>query len=206
VEPVALPGGRDARGSLDLADADRADAVVVAAPPHPQRGGHRGDERLRAVSRALGERGVDCLRLDYGPWAEGRGERTDVLTAATWARESYARVGLFGYSFGASVALLAATEAADGGDGPAPDAVSALAPDAVLGGTDVVGAVAALPTPVPLQVVVGERDDAVDWRPVADAARARGAAVTTLSADHFFVGQAGTAGETVAAFLAPRLD
>jgi MFS family permease len=61
------------------------------------------------VSSALTGRGLACLRFDYGPWDGGRGERTDVVNAIGWARERYDRVGCFGYSFGATVGLLAAS-------------------------------------------------------------------------------------------------
>ncbi|MFB6303693.1 MAG: alpha/beta hydrolase, partial [Haloferacaceae archaeon] len=65
-EPVLVPGGRDVRATLDRTG--DADAAVVACPPHPQHGGHRGDERLVAVAERLTDAGVDCLRIDYGPW------------------------------------------------------------------------------------------------------------------------------------------
>jgi alpha/beta superfamily hydrolase len=233
VADLALPGARDARGTLDVAGDGRADAVVVAAPPHPRQGGRRTDGRLRAVSDALGDVGVDCLRFDYGPWDEGRGERADVRAALRWARADYDRVGAFGYSFGASVTLLAAADAgradpaddgsgtgvgessrdaghAPGAGGPdepggrGPDAVSVLAPAATLSGADVAAAVRDVAAP--FQVVVGERDEAVDWRPVAAAARERGADVVTLPTDHGFVGRARAAGETAARFLSAHLD
>jgi len=75
-DTVLIPGGRDVRATLDTAasDGSRADAVVVACPPHPQQRGHRGDERLAAVSEAPADRGIDCLRFDYGDWDEGYGE------------------------------------------------------------------------------------------------------------------------------------
>ncbi|WP_129113013.1 CocE/NonD family hydrolase [Halegenticoccus tardaugens] len=216
-EAVLIPGGRDVRATLDAAEradgtdesgdepangggkaAGRADAVVVACPPHPQHRGHRGDDRLVAVSDALAERGVDCLRFDYGEWDGGRGERADAHNAIRWARERYDRVGLFGFSFGAAVALLVAADRADLA------AVSALAPaaslDADLDAANAVDGIAA-----PLQVVYGVRDDTVDWGPVVDRARERDADVVELRADHFFVGQGRKVGEAVAAFLAPRL-
>jgi alpha/beta superfamily hydrolase len=194
-ESILIPGRRDSRGWLD--SAGEADAVVVACPPHPQQGGSPTDERLRAVSDALVAEDVDCLRLDYGPWAEGQGERRDVENAVAWARERYETVGLFGYSFGATLALVVASE---GGV----DAASALAPDATLGdGLDAVASVSELR--VPTQVCVGERDTTVDWEPVADAARERGFRVETLPADHFFVGQAGNVAEVVREFLVAEL-
>lgn len=194
-ETVLVPGGRDVRGTLDGVAAD-TDRVVVACPPHPQHRGHRGDERLVAVSDALTDAGVDCLRFDYGPWDEGRGEVTDVQNALRWAAERYERVGLFGFSFGAACALVAAGDP----DSPPLAALSVLAPPARLSGD--LDAVAALErVDCPVQVVAGSRDTTVDWEPVAERARARGLSVTELSGDHFFVGQSGTVAETVSAFL-----
>ena len=77
-ETVLVPGARDVRATLDESPAG-ADACVVACPPHPQHRGHRGDKRLVAVADELTAGGVDCLRIDYGEWDEGYGERDDVV-------------------------------------------------------------------------------------------------------------------------------
>lgn len=194
VERISIPGGRDARAVLD-GDPD-ADAVVVACPPHPQMGGSSSDQRVRAVSDALGDRRLACLRIDYGPWSEGRGEQTDARNALGWARDRFETVGLFGYSFGAGVALLAAAEAR-----PEPTAVSALAAPARLDdGTETAPAIERIDCP--LQVVYGERDDTVDYRPVVERARERGANVEAVPADHHFVGQTQQVADLVAGFLA----
>ncbi|MDQ2050087.1 CocE/NonD family hydrolase [Natronolimnohabitans sp. A-GB9] len=191
---VLIPGGRDVRGTLEDAD-DETDAIVVAAPPHPQHGGSRSDGRLTAVAEALTERGIACMRFDYGPWDEGYGEREDVRNAVRWARgdDRFDRVGLFGYSFGASLALLAAGDVD-------PDAVAVLAPTARL--ADDLDALAALEgLAVPVHVLYGERDTTVDWEPIVDRARERGDEVTDLSADHFFVGNHDTVADDVGAFF-----
>jgi hypothetical protein len=195
---VLVHGGRDVRATLD---GDTGDACVVACPPHPQHRGSRSDERLRAVSRALVDAGVDCLRIDYGPWAEGVGEVTDAINAVSHAHDElgYGRVGLFGYSFGGAVSLLAATEcAAD------VRAVSVVAPaDRLSSELDAVAAVKTLS--IPLQVVAGRRDTTVEWERVAAAAREQGGDVVELPADHFFVGQAGTVADRVGPFLVDAL-
>ncbi|MDG5776244.1 alpha/beta hydrolase [Haloarculaceae archaeon H-GB2-1] len=194
-ERVVVPGARKVVATLDDGDAD---SVVVACPPHPQFGGNRSDSRLTAVGEALGERGIACLRFDYGPWDEGRGERTDALDAIGWARDRYDAIGLFGYSFGASVALVAASESRD------LRAVSVLSPGArVVDDADVVAALDRIE--VPTQVVYGERDETVDWEPVVQRARALGLAVEGLPADHHYVGQGAKVGSLVAAFLATHL-
>ncbi|MFB6255942.1 MAG: dienelactone hydrolase family protein [Haloplanus sp.] len=187
-ERLAIPGGRDVRASLD---GENGESILVACPPHPQHGGTRHDGRLTAVAGALPER-IDCLRFDYGPWDDGRGERTDAANACAWAAERYDRVGCFGYSFGGGVALLAAA-------GTTVDAVAALSPVARLNdGADVAAAVARVNAP--LWVGYGTRDTTVDAERVAEAAHEAGDPVETFAADHFFLGQEATVGARVAAF------
>ncbi|EMA49196.1 MULTISPECIES: alpha/beta hydrolase [Halococcus] len=197
---VVVPGGRDVRGTLDHPD-DTSDEsmdseleqIVVACPPHPQDGGTRSDRRLVAVSDALGERGVACLRFDYGEWDEGRGEQADVKNAVRWAHEHADSVGLFGFSFGATMALCAAAEI------ESLRAVSALAPDRGREGADAVAALDGVDCPA--QVLYAERDTTADWEPVVDRARELDLTVTALSADHFFVGQAEKVAAEVVGFF-----
>ena len=205
---LRLPGGRDVRATLDSADEETnqdtddtptgVPRVVVACPPHPQFGGDRRDGRLRAVSDELTDRGVDCLRIDYGPWDDGRGEQTDIQTALAWARERYDRVGLFGYSFGATMALLAVADA-----DPSPDALSVLAPGADVEGFATLDALDTVACP--LQVLYGERDDVVEWEPIVERARDQGADVCGLEGDHFFVGQQAKLASRVGRFLDDEL-
>ena len=210
-DTVLIPGGRDVRATLDTAASDgaggesdeseRAESVVVACPPHPQQRGHRGDERLLAASDALTDRGVDCLRFDYGDWDEGYGETTDADAAVGWALDRYDRVGLFGFSFGGTVALVAAASR------PSLAGVCALAPTARL--SPDVDAVAALDDlaerGVPTRVLYGTRDATAEWKPVVERAERLGVETVAFEADHFFVGRSGKVGEAVAAFLGPRL-
>ncbi|MEF8826846.1 MAG: CocE/NonD family hydrolase [Halapricum sp.] len=191
---VPIQGGRDVRAVRD--GPETAGSIVVACPPHPQLGGSRSDPRVTAVADALGEQSIATLRFDYGPWDEGHGEVSDAVAACRWARERYDRVGLFGYSFGGGVAILAAPE---GG----PDALSVLAPAATIGDRDVGAAVADVD--VPLQVLAGERDETVEWQRVLESARERGATVDRVGGDHFFAGQRDRFAETVASWLASEL-
>jgi alpha/beta superfamily hydrolase len=213
-ESVVVPSDRDVRATLDRSDAEGAagddaegaagddadgargaDACVVACPPHPQMGGNRRDARLRAVADELD---CDCLRIDYGAWDEGRGELADVRDAYAWAREEYDQVGLFGYSFGGCLALVAAARESEAGRPPF--AAAALAPAARLSdGVDAVAAVEAIDAPV--GVVYGERDTTVDAAAVAERVRERGGSVEVVSADHFFVGQTSDVAERIARML-----
>ncbi len=191
---LVIPSDRDLRGTLDSPDSDRC---IVACPPHPQMGGSRTDKRLRAVSDALE---CACLRFDYGPWDEGYGELSDTRDAYAWARENYERVGLFGYSFGGCLALLAA--ARESVAGASPEVVVALSPAASLApDLDAVAAIADIDCP--MAVVYGERDTTVDAKAVAERVRECGGDVAVLSADHHFVGQTRTAADRVTAFLSP---
>jgi alpha/beta superfamily hydrolase len=165
-------------------------------------GGDRRDSRLQAVSDALAERSIACLRFDYGPYDEGRAEVTDCESALAWAHANFETVGLFGYSFGGAVAVRAAASACR--DGVAPAVVSVLAPASTLAGDSVAANVGAITCP--LQVVYGERDGTVDAEPVAERARDHGGTVESVPADHFYIGQLGAVSETVTQFLAASLS
>jgi hypothetical protein len=198
---AATDDAPDATTASDAAtdDAPTTDAAVVACPPHPQFGGNRRDRRLRAVSDALTERGIDCLRFDYGEWDDGYGEREDARNAVRWARERYDRVGLFGYSFGGAMAILAAADVDV-------RAVSALAPAAQVAADpdlDVLDALERLPCRT--QIVYGSRDETADWEPIVEKARELGHDVVECSADHHFVGQDGKIGDAVSGFFEAEL-
>jgi alpha/beta superfamily hydrolase len=190
---VVFPGGRDVRGTLDSPDGSTdLERLVVACPPHPQQGGTRSDQRLTAVSDALRERDIACLRFDYGEWDEGHGEQEDAKNAVRWARERADRVGLFGFSFGATMALCAAADSEVW-------AVCALAPDSGREGADAVAALDGIDAPA--KILYAERDATADWEPVVERARDRGMSVEELSADHFFLGQSEKVAERAVVFF-----
>ncbi len=189
---VVVPAVRDVRGTVDRPESDRC---IVTCPPHPQMGGNRNDPRLVAVSDALD---CACLRFDYGQWDEGCGELSDTRDAFAWAREHYDRVGLFGYSFGGCLGLVAAARES-AADVP-PETVVALSPAAQLGSEiDAVAAIEDIDCPV--GIVYGERDTTVDAAAVADRVRESGGRVTVLSADHHFIGRSRTAAERIVELL-----
>lgn len=221
-EPVLVGGARDVRGTLTVPDSSsETTACVVACPPHPQMGGSRSDARLTAVSNDLahengnknenvdngnknenkngnanGYGGIASLRFDYGEWAEGVGEHTDTLNAVRWASDRYDRVGLYGFSFGGTLALLAGAEMDVA-------CVSALAPASRISELDAVDALDDIDCPV--QIVYGERDSTADWKPVVERARALDYTVEGMRADHFFVGQTEKVAARVVEFLRNEL-
>ncbi len=207
-EPVLVGGARDVRGTLTVPDSSsETTACVVACPPHPQMGGSRSDARLTTVSNELarengngngnGDGGIASLRFDYGEWAEGVGEHTDTLNAVRWASDRYDRVGLYGFSFGGTLALLAGAEMDVA-------CVSALAPASRISELDAVDALDAIDCPV--QIVYGERDSTAEWEPIVERARALNDTVEGMRADHFFVGQTEKVAARVVEFLRTELN
>jgi len=194
-ETVLVPGARDVEATLDEPD-DGSRSCVVMCPPHPQHRGHRGDDRLEAVSAHLVDEGITALRFDYGDWDEGEGEREDARNALRWAGERYDTVGIFGFSFGGSIAALAAATT---------DldlcAVSLLAPAAELP-AGLNAADALKDVTAPLQVVYATRDSTADWEPVVAAARELDCEVVELAADHFFIGRFDAVADAAGPFLA----
>lgn len=190
---MTVPGERTLDATLDgPADAPRC---VVACPPHPQAGGTRDNPVLTRLGEVLADRGVATCRFDYGPWDGGPGEVADAVSAVAWSAERFGAVALFGYSFGATVALAAAAETQV-------VAVSALAPAHRLPSLDTLAALERVS--VPVQLLYAERDRVVDSVPVAERARELGHDVEALPGDHHFVGQRRAVAERVAAFLDGR--
>lgn len=195
-EDVLVPGRRDVRATLDRPKSPTTSGIV-ACPPHPEHGGHRADGRLTAISDALTERGLACLRFDYGPWTGGSGEQSDAAQAIEWLQAQYESVGLFGYSFGAAIAITVAPN-------QPVSAVSVLAPPAQVGDvTDIAQSLATIRHPV--QVVYGSRDTTVEWTPVVEQARKMDATVVEVAGDHFFVGQFQVIAEPIAEFFTQQL-
>lgn len=196
-ETVLIPGARRVEATLDE-PADDARTCVVACPPHPQFGGHRGDGRLVAVADYLTDRGIAVLRFDYGEWDEGRGEREDTLNALRWADERYDRVGLFGFSFGGTMAALAAAETA------VPLCGIALLGPAAQVGADFDASATMGRIDAPIHLVYGTRDTTAEYEPFLRAAEPTGASTEAIEADHFFVGQSAKVASAVGGFLHDR--
>jgi len=131
----------------------------VVLHPHPLHGGTLDNKVVHTLSRAFHEHGAPTLRFNFrgvgrsaGVFADGIGETEDALAAIAAGRERWpgAQVWLGGFSFGAAVALRAASRAQ-------PHRLITVAPAVTrIDVSDV-----AVPD-VPWLLVHGEDDDVVD--------------------------------------------
>lgn len=98
---------------------------VIFCSPEPRLGGTMLSPVIEALTREVTPRGFVSLRFNYrgvgesqGENALGQGQVSDVLAAAAMLREwpgvDGRRIGIVGYSFGASVALRAAASEPEG--------------------------------------------------------------------------------------------
>jgi len=114
---VTIPCARfNLEGSLGLPDRlSGAVPGVVVCHPHPLYGGDMGNSVVIAVCGALLDRGIATLRFNFrgaggsgGSFDGGIGERDDARAALAFLAEREEvdpeRIGLAGYSFGATVA------------------------------------------------------------------------------------------------------
>jgi len=90
---------------------------VVVCHPHPVFGGSMDNMVVQRICEAVAQRGVEALRFNFrgvgasgGFHNAGVGEVKDVLAAVKYLKKGSKTlmVGLSGYSFGASMAVLAA--------------------------------------------------------------------------------------------------
>jgi alpha/beta superfamily hydrolase len=121
-ESIAGPAGRIECAIDRPAEAPRGLAVVCH--PHPQGGGTLDNKVAQTIARACLDVGWASVRFNFrgvgaseGAWDEGRGEVEDALAViADWrARAEFAGkpLALGGFSFGAWVAVEAASRLAD---------------------------------------------------------------------------------------------
>lgn len=118
-QAVRIPvEGFTLEGALHVPDGDGPFPAVVCCHPHPRWGGDMYSNVVMAVVRGALARGIAALRFNFrgagasgGIHANGIGEQDDVRAAFAFlenrAEVDAARVGLMGYSFGASVAARA---------------------------------------------------------------------------------------------------
>ena len=119
---------------------------------------------VTTVARAFARLGADAVRFNFrgvgkssGKYADGIGERDDVLAVVDWCRERWPgrRLYLGGFSFGAAVAAAVAA-------GVAPAGLVTVAPPVHLLPADFVA------PSCPWLLIHGDADDVVPVRPVLD--------------------------------------
>ena len=90
--------------------------VVIVCHPHPLYGGDMSNNIVFAICQALARESIAALRFNFrgvgksgGAFGEGTGEQEDLKAALAFVSATpnidQKRIGLAGYSFGASVAL-----------------------------------------------------------------------------------------------------
>lgn len=94
---------------------------AVVCHPHPQFEGTMHNKVVHTLVRALNQLGMPAVRFNFrgvgdsaGEFDQGKGETADALAVLGWARERWPDRPqvLAGFSFGAGVALRAATQIA----------------------------------------------------------------------------------------------
>ena len=116
-----FPSGELAlEGTLHLPDADGRFPGVVICHPHPQYGGDMYNVIVASLARSLCKAGIAALRFHFrgvdmseGSFGGGVGEIEDAVEALSFLclndHVDASRIGIAGYSFGAAVALAAAS-------------------------------------------------------------------------------------------------
>ncbi len=121
-EPITLQNADLALEGLLSLIPQKAQPGLVMLHPHPLYGGTMEDERLRMLSQATVEAGINTLRFNFrgvgtsqGSFSKGVGEVQDAIFAVNYLRAHQhidgTRVAILGYSFGGSIALAAAMTA-----------------------------------------------------------------------------------------------
>jgi alpha/beta superfamily hydrolase len=208
--PVHIPGpaGLLEARLEDPVPAGAAHAVVgVTCHPHPLHGGTMQNKVVHTCARAMQEAGAATVRFNFrgvgsstGRYDAGVGELEDVLAVVAWARRQFQcdSVWLAGFSFGAAVALQAASRGAQ------PERLITIAPP--------VGRIITEPVARPecaWLIVQGDRDELVDVEAVRRWAAAYDPAPELLvlpGAEHFFHGKLIELRSGLRQWLAPRIE
>lgn len=158
--------------------------IALIAHPHPLMGGTKDNKVVTTLARAFHGLGYVSLRPNFrgvgattGVHDEGRGETTDLVAVANFAREKYGALPLVcaGFSFGSFVQTRVAREIN-------PDQLVLVAP--------AVNRFPAEPVAAGTLVIHGEVDDVVPLATVLDWARPQNLAIVVVpGGEHFFHGR-----------------
>jgi uncharacterized protein len=158
-EPVLIAGPAGALEALvELPASAAPKRVAIICHPHPLHGGTLTNKVVYTLARAVQARGAIAVRFNFrgvgsseGQYDGGSGEIEDALAAVAYAAERWPGSSLIlaGFSFGANVALRAASRSSPGW-------LICIAPAvAMLRGT-------VLAPACPWLIVQGEADEIVD--------------------------------------------
>lgn len=157
------------------------DRAVVFCHPHPLNGGTMTAPLMERVAAEMVEAGMAVLRFNFrgvgesqGSWGGGSAELRDVSAAMGAARIANLPLGLTGWSFGAATALR--WQAVTGDATP----YCGIAPSV----SDMPGAGQLEDTH--RTIVMGERDQLIDFQESRSYADSIAAQFVPVSADHFF--------------------
>jgi len=199
---IAGPAGR-IEAALDGTGGTAA-AVAVICHPHPLQLGTMQNKVVTTLARSFANLGAIAVRFNFrgvgasaGGYADGVGERDDVLAVMQWSRARWPglRVYLGGFSFGAAMALGVAARAA-------PQGLVTVAPPITRIPTDFE------PPRCPWLLVHGSADDVVAAAPVIEWANAlaRPPRVTLVDGvGHYFHGHLNVLSDAVTEFFGPDL-
>ena len=181
---------------------------VVLCHPHPQYGGDMHNNVVTAMLQGMVSHGIAALRFNFrgvgrsqGAHGGGSAERDDVIAALAALRDRDSvdarRIGLGGYSFGASMALGAATQETE------LRALAVVAPPiSGLNNPDV------LKLSLPRLIVSGDLDHVAPperIQALAKNASTPWAVETLYAGDHFLMGYEADIAERVGRFFAEHL-
>jgi alpha/beta superfamily hydrolase len=195
------PAGEIEARIEDPATDARPAAVGVVCHPHPLYGGTMQNKVVHTLARAMQELGVPTVRFNFrgvgasaGGYDGGAGELEDALAVCQWSRRQWNcdALWLAGFSFGAAVALQAASLVR-------PVALVTVAPPV---GRLIVAPIS--PPGCPWLVVQGNRDELVDFATVKAWASGQPQPPELMvldDAEHFFHGRLGELREGVIRFL-----
>lgn len=118
---LAGPAG-ELEALLEEPELERVDRFAVVCHPHPLYQGTMTNKVVHTLARAFQELGAVTVRFNFrgvglsaGTYDQGNGETEDCLAVVDWARRRWpdARPCLGGFSFGAWVAIKAASSIDD---------------------------------------------------------------------------------------------
>ena len=118
-QKLSLPGPvGQLEAILELPADGEMRALAVVCHPHPQHGGTMHNKVAHTLARSFLRLGFAALRFNFrgtegsqGQYDDGVGELDDAVAAINWMRQRYPDrpVWLGGFSFGAAIAIRAAT-------------------------------------------------------------------------------------------------